>query len=78
MNESTSKYIGIYNYMKNELPITKMVSFGDDIDTVKNDIKEQAKSTNTLLSDYHISEYSCVWDVSDDSLPTKVQQFTLS
>ena len=77
MNEITSKYIGIYNYMKNELPITKMVSFGQDIDTVKDEIKEHAKSTNTLLTDYHISEYSCVWDASDDSLPTKINQIQL-
>lgn len=73
-----TRYIGIYNYSKDEIPITKMVSFGDDKEIVRQEIEFHSQINQIPHSDYHISEYRCEsWDIEHPSIPEKKNEETL-
>ena len=78
MSEESSRFIGIYNYKKNDLPLTHMIAFEHTIEAVRVAIEEHVAAHQTQLSEYHIAEYVCDWNPNIISSPTKVQQFTLS
>jgi hypothetical protein len=73
-----TRYIGIYNYTKNDLPLTKMIEFDHDKAVVEHAIKEHCQNTENSLDNYHISEYECNdWSNTDShDLPIKVSEQT--
>lgn len=77
-NES-KRFIGIYNYIKNEdLPLTKMISFDVDESVVVAGLREHAELNNNPESDYHVATYFGNWSAEDPSIPEKIGQVLLN
>ena len=72
------KYIGIYNYLRDDLPITKMIGeMEDDIEEVIKTLKEHSEYRQTSFSQYHISEYYSDWENKQDPVE-KIRTIQLS
>lgn len=70
------RYIGVYNYVKNDLHLRKMVEFDGNIDVVRKSISEHIENNDTDPSNYHISVYECYnWgDQNGHDLPIKISE----
>jgi len=73
------RYVGIYNYEKNSLPMIKMVAFEHSLDAAISIIHEHANDNGNSFADYHISVYGCEeWDDQNrHDLPVKVGVHTI-
>lgn len=73
------RYVGIYNYEKNSLPMTKMVAFEQSLEAAVTVVREHANDNNHSSADYHIAIYECEeWgDQNTEDLPVKIGVHTL-
>ena len=76
MNEY--RYIGIFNYERDGLPMTRMISFDSEINTVINELMDHSTYNQNSLSNYHISEYESSWEANDKVPPVKIRQIEMS
>lgn len=73
------KYIGIYNFKRKGLKLTKMIEFHDDIEVVKSAILNNLSFYRRKTEQYHISIYECEsWDESSNFIPQKIKEIKFS
>lgn len=73
------KYIGIYNFKRKGLKLTKMIEFHDDIEVVKDAILNNLSFYKRKPEQYHISIYeSESWSEYSNSLPQKIKEIKFS
>ena len=76
----TKRFIGVYNYFKEDLPFTKMVAFDEDVNVVTQALVEHSEENQKSFECYHVAEYESDWNEKAPNMvsPVKVGHYKLS
>ncbi len=78
----TKRFVGVYNYFKDDLPITKMIAFDENEEVVTQALVDHSEENQKSFECYHIAEYESDWDekalIFKEFPPVKVGHHKLS